>query len=1241
MQKGAKNKWTVCNLRELLNDYISAREKCEQSSAGIAENRNIQSKPVRTSTEALMVGPKTQFRRNSNRLFGSCRYCNESHWNDECSRYPTVEARKRRIKGSCFICLKQGHKSDECTLKKSCYYCGQMNNHHRSLCPEKFGSLQHENVHLVEETPLQNDLNRTENVLLSSSEMVLMQTSKASIKNAISGVQGNVRILFDTGSQRTFITESLARRLGLKRGNMDEIMLVTFGSDRPQRVRTPSTTLDIELNDGSSIRVSANIVPNITGTIHRGPLQIKDLENWDFMWSKYSLADTLPFERESSSIELLIGSDFYLDLILPQRVEIKPGLYMLATKLGWMLSGRVSGGANNDQSEKTLEPNMLVITYGSEIERETSLFTNVDKSVPTKHNIEDFWKLETIGIYDSPVDAQDNRILRSFLETLKYEGERYYVNWPWKDESPDLPENRELAFGRFKSLMHRMKHNSELIKQYDNIIQDQHKLGIIERIRSEPNDVIKHYIPHHAVINPLKTTTKVRVVYDASAKAKKSHRSLNECLYRGPVMLQDLIGILLRFRLNNIAIVADIEKAFLQIGLNENAKDVTRFFWIRDINCPNIENNIQVYRFCRVPFGIISSPFLLSATLNHHLDSFKSCIAENIRNNIYVDNVITGTDTVSAAVKFYKEAKQIFTKASMNLRDWTSNSPQVLAEIPVTDKAQGETMKVLGLTWSIRDDTLSLKLSNLDSVSLLSKRMILKQIASVYDPLGLFNPVTLRGKLFLQNLWNKKYSWDDKLPKEEREQWNVIKGELKVLTTCKFPRHVGLNQTDDITYRLLGFCDASKQAYAAVIYLHQSTKDFCKTDIVFSKLRLAPNKEITIPRLELLAALIGTRCIQFVAAQLQLPIVQKHLWIDSQCVLSWICNNKLLTQFVENRVAEIKKHNDITFHYIPSKENPADIASRGVDIDSLLNSNLWWTGPEWLTQSSNTWPVWNDISTKDTVRQVQSEYKKLSPQINTELVAGEGALKASKGNTAEGSSPFGIDIKRFSSVTRLLRVTALVSRFINKLKKKNDHYKGQINPSELERAERQWIAYTQKSHYTTLLKAVIENKPNNLKSQLGVYVDEKGLLRCRGRLERSDINEGSKLPLLLPKDEYFTQLIIEYIHKGCQHAGIALTLAQVRQNYWVPQGRSAVKRILKNCTVCRRWEGGPYQMPPMPPLPRERVTESVPFSHTGIDYFGPLFTKTKTEPQKMWVCLFTCLVTRAVHLELLSPVYCS
>ena len=262
-------------------------------------------------------------------------------------------------------------------------------------------------------------------------------------------------------------------------------------------------------------------MPSITGHIQRGPINLSSVQDREHLVKQYALADTLPCERESSTIELLIGSDYYLDFILPQKVEVKPGLYLVASKLGWLLSWRTSQYTNDKQEET----DMLVLTYGTDIESGPNLYTNIDKSLPTKANLEDFWKLETIGINDSPVDSLDIEIHQSFYDSLHYKDSRYHASWPWKYEHPPLPENRELAFGRLKSLVTKMRNNSELIKQYDNVIQEQLRLGVIERVKPGPSDSIKHYIPHHAVVNPTKTTTKVRVVDDASAKTKEDNKS--------------------------------------------------------------------------------------------------------------------------------------------------------------------------------------------------------------------------------------------------------------------------------------------------------------------------------------------------------------------------------------------------------------------------------------------------------------------------------------------------------------------------------------------------------------------------------------------------------------------------------------------------------------------------------------------------------------------------------------------
>ena len=509
----------------------------------------------------------------------------------------------------------------------------------------------------------------------------------------------------------------------------------------------------------------------------------------------------------------------------------------------------------------------------------------------------------------------------------------------------------------------------------------------------------------------------------------------------------------------------------------------------------------------------------------------------------------------------------------------------------------------------------------------------MKRLASLYDPLGLFSPVTLQGKIFLQSMWNKKIAWDEPLTEQDVLQWLKIDKNLKEISGIHIPRYIGFDSTDKPKFQLLVFCDASKYAYAAAVYLRQEAKDRCINRLVFSKARLAPNKELSIPRLELLAALIGVRCMKFVEKELKLEIEQKHMWIDSQCVLKWIGSNRTFTIFVENRLNEIRKDRDIVYHYIPSSENPADFPSRSLDTEELRDNHLWWYGPEWVLSPSDSWPTW-ELKRKENDTELQGEYRTKNMMYEAKLVAGEG-LMDKQDKTKKVSAPLDIDINRFSSLTKLLRVTVLALRFINKLKK-TSRSNGQIDSKDINQAETLWTRYVQAVHYDDVIRAIQENKRNNIKDQLGIYLDSENLLRCRGRLENADLTQGARLPMLLPKAAKYTQLIVDRAHRKSLHVGVSQTLSLIRQKYWIPGGRSAVKTVLLKCSVCRHYEGGPYKMPSMPPLPTKRVTQSSPFSHSGVDYFGPLFIKAKNENRKVWVCLYTCLVTRAIHLELMS-----
>jgi hypothetical protein len=629
--------------------------------------------------------------------------------------------------------------------------------------------------------------------------------------------------------------------------------------------------------------------------------------------------------------------------------------------------------------------------------------------------------------------------------------------------------------------------------------------------------------------------------------------------------------------------------------------------------------NIQVFRFCRVPFGVISSPFLLGATIEAHLDTFSSAVADKLKGDIYVDNIITGAASEDAAIDLYQEAKGIFNQASMNLREWLSNSDEVNTCIAPEDRAESKEMQVLGHNWNSQSDTLSVKVTNrLTENEVPTKRSILKHVASVFDPMGLFAPVTLKGKLLLQELWANGFDWDNVIADIKLiQKWLSVESDISSIIQHQIPRHIHEVQGKTKKYRLLCFTDASASAYAASIYLHQEGELNSKANLLFAKTRLAPVKGMTIPRLELMAIVIGVSCLSFVRGQLQLPILEMILWTDSQVALCWIESDKNLPVFVKNRVCEIKSVESMHIRYINTKENPADVATRGTNPKALMENSLWWNGPIWLSDPSSTWSSQKELFHKDCDKNVEERTVPIASLIADDT----------KHEIVIQSGPYNIDIERYSSYTRLIRVTALVMKFIKKLQKQStsDVF---LTSTDLKDAENVWIKHVQTIHYSADSK-----KMKDLQKQLGLCRDDDGILHCIGRLENSLLSEGARQPILLPSKEKFTQLLIEKVHKEILHSGVSQTLTRIRQRFWITKGRSTVKATINQCSVCRRHEGGPYRMPTMSPLPSSRVTESRAFSRVGIDYLGPLQVKTNEDPIKVWICLFSCMVTRAIHLE--------
>ena len=520
MKKDIGSSWTIAWLLDELKHYVIATESAivspqqsySQNKRKVQINTHGKFEPKGghrrkgNSTSKPGYGFATSNRSKVDKSVSTrfsadqCRYCTEKHYSDECWKFKTDIERKKQIKGSCFRCLREGHFAKECKKNKTCVHCGEENKHHRSLCPKMFGTktlpessnmtFNEKNDKIAEET--------TENSLVSSNDMVLMQTALVEIQNPKNAFSLKTRLLLDCGSQRTYITESLANRLGLKKESEQEIKLSTFGSDKPKVIKTASTTLSLKLNNGQYFKVTANIVPVISGSIIRKHIDMSSLGHLEHLLKSVDMADTIPTETESSSVEILIGNDYYLDLVLPQRLELQPGLYLLSSKFGWILTGRTS-----EVTETMNENNFLILSHGTNLTKNETLF-GVDNVVQTKPDLEDFWNIETIGITDSSLRDEDDIVMEKFKNTLIYQDGRYYVTWPWRKDFTELPNNRQLALGRLKSCLKRLKGNPELMEEYNTVIEKQLQDGVIEKVPQSTSSEMKHYIPHHPLITPHK-----------------------------------------------------------------------------------------------------------------------------------------------------------------------------------------------------------------------------------------------------------------------------------------------------------------------------------------------------------------------------------------------------------------------------------------------------------------------------------------------------------------------------------------------------------------------------------------------------------------------------------------------------------------------------------------------------------------------------------------------------------------
>lgn len=1271
-RKATKEAWKIDDLLSTIKFEIEAREisegtKSSGSNQQGSKHQGNNTKTNNTPTASAMFVKSGKLPDNSQM---QCVYCSGYHYSASCEKIVSSEARKKILgeSGRCFNCIRKGHNAKDCVNTRKCRHC--QGKHHQSIC------LRNQKVESSQPTETVKEQPKTEETTTAAIGIckgtVLLQTARA---NATNGPRSTpVRVLFDTGSQRSYITNSTQAKLKLEPIKKETLYLNTFGDNKCKRQNCEVYKFNIENKNGSEeVEITAINFPIICS-----PLNSKVNTNYTHL-EGLELADFGDDVDDSNTIDILIGSDYYWDIVTGDVVKGESGPTAVSSKLGWLLSGRVQ---TSDEPEDPTVSNLILTGESLETSGHSTAPKSADKIVDSLRR---FWETESIGINNNQREHDEDV---NFIRDIRFTGERYEVHLPWKEECHEIGADYELCHSRLRSLHHKLTKQPELLREYDKGIQEQLISGVIEQVPhrskdSKENENNVHYLPHHGVVRKDKATTKLRVVYNGSATTASRTRSLNDCLLTGPNYIPHLFNILVKFRVNPVGLVADIEKAFLMVGIDEVDRDMLRFLWFKNVH--DLKSEIVEYRFCRLVFGLRPSPAILGSTIDHHLHFYNDQnpeIVDILKNSLYVDDLVSGAQNDDKAFNIYKVAKKIMLEGGFNLRKWNSNSSTLVEMITNVEKkvessstttqppvmeedlsyakasigqqpnaTEDKLVKVLGILWDTDSDEFVFSLSALATYARslpTTKRTVLKVTAKVFDPIGFLTPFTIKMKALFQDLCTEKLDWDDELDGNLQSKWNTILSELDNLDNVRIPRCYNTSTPAPTKIELHGFSDASQTAFAAVVYWRAVYDDgHVEVKLVASKTKVAPLKKQTIPRLELLGATILARLINTLRNCLSTnQDIEIFNWTDSKAVLCWITNDKPWNQYVQRRVQEIRQLTPKTsWRFCPGSQNPADFPSRGIQASNLVSNSAWWSGPEYLYKPQCEWP--KDPAASSSDESALKETIKNPPTITR-------SLASTNVESVEVNLNVIINCDSFSSFARLLRVTAYVLKFVNKLKVKrstnnaaaNQNTKSttsELTAQELDVAESLWIRSIQSVSFSKEIE-FLKSKSNGLPParvrQFGLYFDGDQVIRCKGRINNANLPPESKNPTLLPPKHSFIDLLVLDVHNRVKHNGIRDTLTTIRERFWILRGRETVKRIIKGCVVCKKAEGVPFQAQPSPDLPSSRVSDEPPFTNVGLDFAGPMFIRGENEnlssssSSKTYILLFTCASTRAVHLEL-------
>ena len=1021
------------------------------------------------------------------------------------------------------------------------------------------------------------------------------------------GLSIEARAVLDSASSASFISERLAQTLCLprshKRSSISGIADLTCKSNL--QIVTQCTISPL-MTSHEKFTINAFIMPRVTCDLPVSPVSTN---GWKSL-SDLPLAD--PDFGKPGRIDILLGVDIFVNVLLQGRRQLGPYYSPVALEImfGWVIAGGV------DMSNHNVVHHVVSMS-GDDILRK-------------------FWEIENHQPDDFTLTLDERFVVEHFKANhMRDENGVFIVPLPRIIDPPLLGESRSSAVRRYMSLERSLNSKGKL-NEFHAVMEEYIELGHAELVPiadlQKPDTEI-FYLPMHVVLKDSSTTTKVRAVFDASAKSSSGF-SLNDTLLVGPTVHSSLIDVLLKFRFHRYALTTDVSKMYRAIKLTQSDRDYHRFVWRRNPTDP-----LREYRMTRLTFGVSASSFAANMALKQNAMDFSlqyPMAVQRVYEAFYVDDGLTGADSIPETIHLQRQLQELFERGGFTLRKWNSNNSEILDHLPTdlkekqpiqTIAEEDQYTKTLGIKWNSVSDTFRITVAEINHNDIITKRTLISDVSKTFDILGWFSPTIIKVKILFQRLWELKIDWDDPVPEEVRLTLSQWRSELSILSTkhiprCYFPLEFDIKKT-----QLHGFSDASEDAYSAAVYFRfEDTSGKTHITLITSKTKVAPMKRLTIPRLELCGAHLLSDVLSHVKNIFQVPMCDTYAWTDSTIAIDWLNGNpRRLKTFVGNRVSHIiNLIPPDRWNHVSGGDNPADCASRGLFPLALINHDMWWDGPPWLSKDPSEWPK-----------------SHVTTPINTEELRG-----VSLATNVRSPEPI-IPLNRYSDFNHLKKTTSWVLRFVNNCRKFMSNTQ-QVDKScilsveEMEIAERYWIKLVQKTCFADEINVIKKNKLLQRESclvSLHPFIDDKDILRLSGRISNSNLHYEQIHPIILHGKHQITKMIIRAEHLRLLHAGPSLLSASINLRFHIIGGKRIIRDITRACVICRRQSVRP-QPQIMGQLPMERVTPGLVFERVGIDFAGPIYVKygyvRKPTIVKSYVCVFVSLNVKAVHLELVS-----